>query len=201
MKVREVVRGVVLRRPSRQVLLRVLVASSMLLGIALVKDDVEVVAATATQKTYSIFNGRARVSLPLSAAAPRKLTSKIYLVRPKNTALRFAAYVSKEPLGLDERKMSKSELGSSLQRLLEGQGYVVTSLTTRGQDFMVEFTTYASLPWQSVGTTPAQGVGKFTRTADQQLIGMVLLCEPGQWSSAAVAKYKQAVSKIKVTQR
>lgn len=167
----------------------------------LLSDSPDVLAATGSSKTYGLFAGRARVTLPKSASAPKNIGNGMFLVRPKDSSKKFAVYITREPLRRDEVKMSKKEFGDSIKRLLEAQGYTLISFISRGQDYRVEFTTYASLPWQSVGTTPARGTAKFTRTADKQLIGTILMCEPSQWTDPLIGKYKQAVSKTKVAQR
>lgn len=161
----------------------------------------QVLAATGSSKTYRLFSGRAKLTLPKGASAPKKLEASMYLVQPKDSSKKFALYVTRERLRADELKMSKQELGDSIKKLLEAQGYNVISFTSRGQDYRADFTTYSTLPWQPVGTTPARGVAKFTRTVDKQLIGTILMCEPSQWTDAAIGRYKRAVSSTKVSQR
>lgn len=172
------------------------------LGMLVLKNDAPVVAATtAKTTTYSFFKGRASVTVPKGAKKPRKLSAAIYLVQPSDSKQRFALYISRDSLGKDERKMSKKALGSSIKKLLEADGYSVTSMKMQGADYVVNFTTYANVPWQKVGTAPARGVAKFTRTADNQLIGSALLCDPPAWSGRAIKVYKTTVAKTKVTQR
>jgi hypothetical protein len=122
-------------------------------------------------------------------------------VRPKKSSQKFAVYVANEPLGVDERKMSKAALGDSIKRALEGQGYTIISFASRGRDYLVDLSTYQTLPWQKVGTTPARVRAKFTRTADARLIGIILACEPTQWDGTAIAGFKQSVSRFKATLR
>jgi hypothetical protein len=194
-----------LRFASRQFslrgLFRLTAMASVVLIISLLRDDAEVVASTASGKTYSLFSGRARVSLPNTAGAPRKLSRNLYLVRPKNKSQKFAVYVSSEPLGTDERRMSRAALGDSIKRLLEGQGYTVNSFESSGRDYLAELSTYQNLPWQTVGTTPARVRAKFTRTTDARLIGIILACDPSQWDGAAITGFKRSVSRFKATPR
>ncbi len=166
-----------------------------------VSDEPSVLAATSSSKTYGLFSGRAKVTLPKSAAAPKKLGASTFIVQPRDVSKKFVVYVTREPLRPNEIKMSKQEFGESIKKLLEAQGHTILSYSARGQDYRVDFTTYAVLPWQTVGTTPARGVAKFTRTADKQLIGSVLMCDPTQWLDSGIAGYKQAVSRTKVSQR
>lgn len=186
---------------SRGVALRLVAVSAVVVAISLLRDDVEVVASTASSKTYSLFSGRARVNLPNTAGAPRKLSRNLYLVRPRKSSQKFAVYVANEPLGVDERKMSRAALGDSIKRALEGQGYTIISFVSRGRDYLVDLSTYQTLPWQKVGTTPARVRAKFTRTADARLIGIILACEPTQWDGAAITGFKQSVSRFKATLR
>jgi hypothetical protein len=182
---------------SSRAFIAVLVAA--LLGLATYIPEGQ--AASRSSRTYSLFSGRTKLTLPKTAGAPQKVNSKLFLVRPKDSSKRFAVYVSREPLASDERKMSSKQQGESIRRLLEGQGYTVTSFTSRGQEYRASFTTYTSLPWQAVGTAAAQGIAKFTRTADQQLIGVILFCEPSEWTDPAVEKFKQSVNKSVVMKR
>jgi hypothetical protein len=126
------------------------------------------------------------------------VNSKLFLVSPKDPAKRFAVYVLREPLAADERKMSTKQQGESIRRLLEGQGYTVTSFTLSGQGYRASFTISTFLPWQTVGTAPAQGMAKFTCTADQQLSCVILFREPSERAAPAVEKFKQAVTKLVV---
>jgi hypothetical protein len=166
-----------------------------------IADEAPVLAATSSSKTYGLFSGRAKVTLPKGAAAPKKLGASTFIVRPKEASKKFVVYVTREPLRPAEIKMSKREFGESIKKLLEAQGHTILSYSARGQDYRVDFTTYAVLPWQAVGTTPARGVAKFTRTADKQLIGSVLMCDPTQWLDSGIAGFKQAVSRTNVSQR
>jgi hypothetical protein len=189
-------------QPLRLLALRALLTiTAVSVALLSLSSEQQVLAASGSTKTYSLFKGRAKVRLPKTANAPKNIGSSTFLVQPTDTTKKFAVYISSEPLRKDEVKMSRKQLGNSLKSLLEAQGYTIISFTSRGADYRVEFTTLANLPWQTVGTTPARGTAKFTRTADKKLIGTILMCEPSQWDDAEIGIYKQAVAKTKVSQR
>lgn len=189
------------RRRGYELSFRWLVCLSAFFGTLVLGNDSVVVAATTSSRTYSLFNGRTRITAPTSATTPKKLGSKTYLVRPKSRDKRFALYIVQEQVGADERRRSRVAFAKSMKQLLEGQGYTVSSLTSRGRDYTVKFSTFAELPWQKVGTTPARGIAKFTRTADNKLIGATLLCDPKQWSDPGIDMFKKAVVSATVRQR
>lgn len=174
---------------------------AVLVTLVCVEGEPSVLAATRSSKTFGLFSGRAKITLPNSATAPNRLSAGTFIVKPKDASKKFVVYVTREPLLPGELKMSRREFGESVKMLLESQGHTILSYSTRGQDYRIDFTTYALLPWQGVGTTPARGVAKFTRTADKQLIGSVLMCDPSQWLDSGIGGFKQAVAKTKVSQR
>jgi len=175
------------------------------LGLAVlalaIPNDVTIVAQTKNTKTLKVFSGRAVLTVPKTTKPLRKLYSNIYLAQPTNAKNKFALYVSRDPLGSDERTLSSKALGVQIKRLLEGQGYKVSRLKSQGLDFTADFTGFVQVPWQKIGNAPVRGTAKFTRTADKQLIGSILLCDPRQWQLAPVKAYKASVLSTKVSQR
>jgi|GEM_PF-6957569 len=164
-------------------------------------DHTLVAATTRSNRSYEFFAGRTKLVLPTGASAPKRINKNTFLIQPKDPSKKFAIFISREPLQRDEIKISKSQLGNSIRRLLESQGYSFNLFSSRGRDFRSDFSTFAVLPWQPVGTTPARGLAKFIRTADNYLIGSVLMCEPKQWLDPEIAKYKRLVSRLSVSQR
>lgn len=186
---------------SRSISLR-LISVLALAALALaIPNDVTIVAQTKNTKTLKVFSGRAVLTVPKTTKPLRKLYSNVYLAQPTNAKNKFALYVSRDPLGSDERTLSSKALGAQIKRLLEGQGYKVSKLKTQGLDFTADFTGFVQVPWQKIGNAPVRGTARFTRTADKQLIGSILLCDPPQWQLAAVKAYKASVAKTKVSQR
>jgi hypothetical protein len=157
-------------------------------------------AATKTTPT-KIFGGKVQLTLPKTANKPKKLTSSLYSIQPRSTSQRFVIFVTKEPLRKDELKKSNKELGRAIKQLLEAQGYEVTSLTTQGTTYTAQFRAYTNAPWQLVGTTATRGTAKFVRTADNELIGSMLLCDPNQWTDPGIAVFKKTVSGAKVSSK
>lgn len=107
-------------------------------------------------------------------------------------------YVTREALRKDEIGKTNKQLASSIKTLLEAQGYEVIRLKNDGDTFTADFRTYASVPWQKVGTSFARGSARFTRTRSNELIGTILLCDPRQWTDSATREFKQVVTTTKV---
>jgi hypothetical protein len=189
-------RGLLGRRTMR----RALVVGAALLAFW-GTDESSVLAQSKKTKTLSVFKGRATVPVPKTTKKLTKLYSNLLLAQPTDTTKKFALYISKDSLGSDEVKMKNKALGESIKTRLEGDGYTVLSFKTQGLTHTATFEGFTEVPWQSVGTAPVRGIAKFTRTADKQLIGTLLLCDPPAWDSADVAGYKSAVLKTKVSKR
>ena len=149
-------------------------------------------------KTLSVFKGRAVVKVPKTTKALTKLYSNLYLGQSEDSTKKFALYISKDKLWSDEVKMTNKKLGESIKLRLQGEGYTILSFKTQGLTHTANIEGFTQVPWQAVGTAPVRGVAKFTRTADKQLIGALLLCDPPAWSSPDVEPYKSSVLKAKV---
>jgi hypothetical protein len=157
-------------------------------------------AATKTTPT-KIFGGKVTLALPKTAKKPQKISSSLYSIQPTSPTKKFVIFVTKEPLRKDEIKKSTKELGSSLKELLEAQGYEITSLTNHGTTYTVQFRAYTNVPWQLVGTTATRGIAKFVRTKGNELVGSMLLCDPGQWTDPSIGAFKKTVSGAQVAAR
>jgi hypothetical protein len=164
-------------------------------------DEPKLLAATDSNKTYGLFSGRARITLPNSAKTPKRFGKRSFIVQPKDPSKKFVMFVVRVPLRRDELKMSRTELANSLRNIVTNGRRTLLSFSASRQDFRADFTTFVELPWQAVGTTPARVIAKVTRTADKQFIGSLLLCDPTQWSDPAIGAFKRAVTKTKVSQR
>ncbi len=164
-------------------------------------DEPKLLAATASNRTYGLFSGRARITLPNSAQNPKRFGKRSFIVQPKDPSKKFIMFVVRKPLRRDEVKMSRTELANSLRNIVANGRRTLLSFSASRQDFRADFTTFVELPWQSVGTTPARVIAKVTRTADNQFIGTLLLCDPTQWSDPAIGAFKRAVTRTKVSQR
>lgn len=160
-----------------------------------------VVAQSKTTKKLSLFKGRAVLFVPKTANKPQKLYTNLFRVSPTDTTKKCMLLISRDGLGSDETKLKNKALGASIKLRLEGDGFTVSSFKTQGQSHTAYLTGFAEAPWQKVGAAAVRGVGKFTRTADKQLIGSVLLCDPAAWDDTANKGYKTAVLKAVVTQR
>jgi len=150
---------------------------------------------------YSKVKGRVVMFVPKTAKKPQKLYTNLFRVSPTDTTKKCMLLISRDGLGSDETKLKNKALGASIKLRLEGDGFTVSSFKTQGQSHTAYLTGFAEAPWQKVGTAAVRGVGKFTRTADKQLIGSVLLCDPAAWDDTANKGYKTAVLKAVVTQR
>lgn len=151
-----------------------------------------------SSNSISLFSKRLTITLPRTARTPRKITSTTYQVQPKSPEQKFVVYVIQENLRRDEIKKSNKELVPFIKRLLEGLGYEVIQLKNAGDTFTADFRSYATVPWQKVGTSPVRGTARFVRTKDNKLLGSILMCEPSQWTDTAISTYKRAVSGIAV---
>jgi hypothetical protein len=167
----------------------------------LMPDQNSVVAQSKTTKKLSFFKGRVVVSVPKTAKTPQKLFTNLFRVEPTDATKKCVLYISRDSLGSDEIKLKNKALGASIKLRLQGDGYTVSSFKTQGQSHTAYLTGFTEAPWQKVGSAAVYGVGKFTRTADKQLIGSVLLCDPTTWEDTANKGYKTAVLKTAVTQR
>lgn len=191
------IRGDLLGHRTIKYALLVGVSAWVMLGIG----EGTVFAAPTKTKTLSVFKGRALVTVPLTTQKLTKLYSNMYLGQPTDSTKKFALYISKDSLGSDETTLTTKQLASSIKIRLEGQGYTVLSLKTQGQAIIANFEGYTEVPWQKVGTAPVRGVARFVRTADKQLIGSLLVCDPPAWAATDVKGYKTAVLKTKVANR
>jgi len=187
-------------RTRRQDFGKALVVGGALFAL-MVTASTPTLAQSKKTKTLSAFKGRALVTVPKTTKKPSKLYSNLLLAQPTDATKKFALYISSDPLGSDEVKMKKKELGDSIQTRLQGDGYTILSFKTQGLTYTANIEGFTEVPWQSVGTAPVRGIAKFTRTADKKLIGTLLLCDPPAWESPDVKGYKTAVLKTKVTQR
>jgi len=167
----------------------------------LMPGQASIEAQSKSTKKLSLFKGRAVLSVPKTANKPQKLYTNLYRVSPTDTTKKCMLLISRDGLGSDETKLKNKALGASIKLRLEGDGFTVSSFKTQGQSHTAYLTGFAEAPWQKVGAAAVRGVGKFTRTADKQLIGSVLLCDPAAWDDTANSGYKTAVLKTVVTQR
>lgn len=167
----------------------------------LIPGQASLVAQSKSTKKLSVFKGRAVLYIPKTANKPQKLYTNLFRVSPTDTTKKCMLLISRDGLGSDETKLKNKALGASIKLRLEGDGFTVSSFKTQGQSHTAYLTGFAEAPWQKVGTAAVRGVGKFTRTADKQLIGSVLLCDPAAWDDTANSGYKTAVLKTVVTQR
>ncbi len=158
------------------------------------------VSATAESaiSTRSLFAGKVTLKLPTTAGSPKRINSKAYRVQPKSSERRFVIYVTRESLQKDEVAKSSRQLVSSIRSTLEAQGYKVSKLSNSGDVFTADFTTYTDVPWQQVGTSPARGLARFTRTRNNELIGTILLCDPRQWSDSTTKDFKKVVTGARI---
>ena len=156
-------------------------------------------AALATSRSaLKLFSNKVTIALPKTAGTLKKINSKTYQVQPTSSERKFVIYVTREALRKDELRKTNKQLASSIKMLLEAQGYEVIRLKNAGDTFSADFRTYSNVPWQKVGTSPARGTAKFTRTRSQELIGTILLCDPRQWSDSETKQFKRVVATTKV---
>lgn len=167
----------------------------------LIPGQASLVAQSTLTKKLSVFKGRAVLYIPKTANKPQKLYTNLFRVSPTDTTKKCMLLISRDGLGSDETKLKNKALGASIKLRLEGDGFTVSSFKTQGKSHTAYLTGFAEAPWQKVGAAAVRGVGKFTRTADKQLIGSVLLCDPAAWDDTANKGYKTAVLKAVVTQR
>jgi hypothetical protein len=152
-------------------------------------------ASSSSSKTrYSLWSGRARVSIPKTASAPKRVNNRTFSIRPKSKELKFVIYVARDPLRKDELKMTNKQLASSVRTLLESQGFQILDFKTVGSSFTVDFRAFAQVPWQKVGTTYTRGTAKFTRTAGNELVGSILYCDSRQWKNPATMDFRKVVT-------
>jgi len=180
---------------------RQLFLSSVFLSVFLLPAQPSLIAESKTTKKVSLFKGRAVLVVPKTSKSPQKLYTNLVRVEPTDSTKKCVLYVSRDPLGSDETKMKNKALGDSIKTRLQGDGYTISSFKTQGSNFTANFTGFTEVPWQKVGAAPVRGLGRFIRTADKQLIGSVLLCDPTTWTDASISGYKTAVSKTVVSQR
>jgi len=175
-----------------------IVVTIVVLTISAAYEAVSTAHARTRGVARKLFAGKITLQLPREASAPKKINSKAYQVEPKSSERRFVIYVTREQLRKDEVGRSNRQLASSIRATLEAQGYQVIKLTTKGEVFTADFTTYTDVPWQKVGTSAARGVAKFTRTRAHELIGTILLCDPRQWADSATKEFKRVVTSASV---
>lgn len=180
---------------------RLLALMCLAVMAVLILDQDSVEAQSKTTKKLSLFKGRAVLFVPKTAKKPQKLFTNLFRVEPTDSTKKCMLLISRDGLGSDETKLKNKALGASIKLRLEGDGFTVSSFKTQGQSHTAYLTGFAEAPWQKVGAAAVRGVGKFTRTADKQLIGAVLLCDPAAWDDTANKGYKTAVLKAVVTQR
>jgi hypothetical protein len=146
-----------------------------------------------------VFDNLASFTLPATAAAPRRLNAKLYQVRPQSADSRFVMLVAREALLPGERARTTAALVPYYRKILAAAGYQILSLKAVNNTVEADFRTYAKVPWQKVGTALVRGRAKFTRTAPQELVGSVLLCDPAQWTQQSLTPFKQTVANLAVS--
>lgn len=147
----------------------------------------------------ALFNNQASFTLPATAAAPRRVNAKLYQVRPQNADSRFVMLVAREALLPGERAKTTAALIPYYRKILAAAGYQIISVKAVGNTVEADFRAYAKVPWQKVGTAFVRGRAKFTRTATQELVGSVLLCDPAQWTQQSLVPFKQTVANLAVS--
>lgn len=177
-------------------LLRVMPLLVLILGWVMTPPPA---AAQSVGTTVALFNNQASFTLPATAAAPRRVNARLYQVRPQSTDSRFVMLVAREALLPGERAKTTAALIPYYRKILAAAGYQIISVKAVGNTVEADFRAYAKVPWQKVGTAFVRGRAKFTRTAAQELVGSVLLCDPAQWTQQSLTPFKQTVANLAVS--